>query len=325
MCVNYGGRAEIADAAALDRHGRSRRGGSIPTASTSEPSRVSSTSPTCPTSTCSSVVRRAAHLELLALAERLRRAGLPRRALARRRPPSPVAGLRALRRARPSLRRRRPEAPRCANASVHPARARVPDRFELEGAVLDVEVVGRHAPSASSTRPAPLSARTASETTTWADSTGMPEVIVHTWRSWTPTTPGVPGCVRGRRGRCSGRGLEQDVNGLAKEQPDAGHDHDGHRDRCDGVGPQPTCGHDDDGGRDGSDGAQHVTQDLEVGTANVEVDGGAVPQQEDAGDVGDQAEDCDAEHDPGLDWFGLLHLCPASTTTNAATSAAGPR
>ena len=51
------------------------------------------------------VVRRAAHLELPALAVGLRRAGVPRHAVARLRPPRPVAGDRDLRRSGPALRR----------------------------------------------------------------------------------------------------------------------------------------------------------------------------------------------------------------------------
>ena len=106
FCVNYGGQAEIADAAAAiardvaagrlrpgeghreDRREiplppRGPRGGPVP-----------------------APLRRAAHLQLPALADRVRRAGLPGHALAGLRPPPPLVRLRAVRPAGPPLRRR---------------------------------------------------------------------------------------------------------------------------------------------------------------------------------------------------------------------------
>ena len=47
MCVNYGGRAEVADAAQAIARATWRRGGSTPTGSTSARSRATSTSPSC--------------------------------------------------------------------------------------------------------------------------------------------------------------------------------------------------------------------------------------------------------------------------------------
>ncbi len=54
MCVNYGGRAEIADAVQRHRRATSRRGRLKPAHGRREaPSPATSTSRTCPTSTCS--------------------------------------------------------------------------------------------------------------------------------------------------------------------------------------------------------------------------------------------------------------------------------
>ena len=66
MCVNYGGRAEIGDACAGSPVVAA--GKLNPTRWTSARSRGTSTSPKCPTSTCSCAVGRAAHVELPALA-----------------------------------------------------------------------------------------------------------------------------------------------------------------------------------------------------------------------------------------------------------------
>ena len=57
MCVNYGGRAELADAVRDDRRRRRRRAAEALGASPRRPSRSTSTSPTCPTSTCSCAAR----------------------------------------------------------------------------------------------------------------------------------------------------------------------------------------------------------------------------------------------------------------------------
>ena len=117
MCVNYGGRAEIADAARAHRprgRGRPARPGQgrradlrpaplRPRAARRRPGLAH--------------VGGAAALQLHALAGGVRRAGLHRRALARRRPPAPVEGDRDLRPPRPPLRRRR---------------ARTPDRRRLD-------------------------------------------------------------------------------------------------------------------------------------------------------------------------------------------------
>ena len=57
MCVNYGGRAEIADAAAAHRPRGRGRPARTRTRSTRRPSPATSTSRTCPTSTCSCAAR----------------------------------------------------------------------------------------------------------------------------------------------------------------------------------------------------------------------------------------------------------------------------
>ena len=92
MCVNYGGRAEIADAArAIAREAAAGR---------LDPDRVDERTVgpvprragAARRRSVPAHVRRAAHVELHALAVRLRRAGVPGRALAGRRPAGAVAG-----------------------------------------------------------------------------------------------------------------------------------------------------------------------------------------------------------------------------------------
>lgn len=108
FCVNYGGRAEIADAAAAIARDV-RDGGSTPARSTSGSSPATWTSPASRTWTCSCARRGAAHVQLPALAVGLRRDGLPRHALARLRPAPLLARVRGVRLPRPPLRRRRPQ------------------------------------------------------------------------------------------------------------------------------------------------------------------------------------------------------------------------
>ena len=106
MCVNYGGRAEIADAARRSgarRRGRPARPGEGRRAGARALPRRAGHARRRPVP---AHLRRAADVELPAVAVGVRRAGLPRHAVARRRPAPPVAGGRAVRRARPPLRRR---------------------------------------------------------------------------------------------------------------------------------------------------------------------------------------------------------------------------
>ena len=116
FCVNYGGRAEIADAAQAlaargrgrpARPGQGRRAGDRPVPRRAGHARRRPVR---------AVVRGAADLQLPALAVGVRRDGLPRHAVAGLRPPPPVAGERDLRQPRPPLRRRRPRT-RCRQPS----------------------------------------------------------------------------------------------------------------------------------------------------------------------------------------------------------------
>ena len=104
FCVNYGGRAEIADAVQriAEDVGRSAAPGSVDEKTIDR----YLDEPTCPTSTSScGQLGRAADEQLPAVAVRLRRDGLPEPALAGLRPARPVGRDRELRRPRPPLRR----------------------------------------------------------------------------------------------------------------------------------------------------------------------------------------------------------------------------
>ena len=82
----------------------------------------------------------------------------------------------------------------------------------------------RSRPTGSGTaRRAPPAGRAPGSSTTWADTTFIPDVIVQACRSWTSATPGASRmCARtvvqvdALRGR-----LEQDVDGLAEQAPGA--------------------------------------------------------------------------------------------------------
>ena len=110
FCVNYGGRAEIADAAqAIARDVAA--GQARPVEGQREDVRASTcTTPTCRTSTCScgpSGEQRTSNY--LLWQSQLRRDGVPGRAVAGLRPARPVAGLPRVRLPRPPLRRRHPQ------------------------------------------------------------------------------------------------------------------------------------------------------------------------------------------------------------------------
>lgn len=86
FCMNYGGRAEIADAAqALAEDVKA--GGSTPQGQREDPREVPVLPGHARRGPVPAAQRRAAHLQLPALAERLRRDGLPGRPVARFRPP----------------------------------------------------------------------------------------------------------------------------------------------------------------------------------------------------------------------------------------------
>lgn len=109
FCVNYGGRAEIADAAqAIARDVASKQAG--PVEGQREDLREVHVLPGhAGRGPVPSPERGAAHLQLPALAERVRRDGLPGRPVAGLRPAQPLGGLPGVRPARPPLRRRRPQ------------------------------------------------------------------------------------------------------------------------------------------------------------------------------------------------------------------------
>ena len=109
FCVNYGGRAEIVDAARrvaeLAAQGETRsppthRGPLSPVPRRAGDPRRRPVHP---------ILRRAADLQLPHLANGVRRNGVPRQAVAGLRPPRPVGCGRDVRQQGPSLRRRRPE------------------------------------------------------------------------------------------------------------------------------------------------------------------------------------------------------------------------
>ena len=78
MCINYGGRAELADAAA--RIAADVKAGTLsPARSTSDSSSAICTSPTCPTGPLRPLERRAAHQQLPPVGVRICRDGVPRR------------------------------------------------------------------------------------------------------------------------------------------------------------------------------------------------------------------------------------------------------
>ncbi len=135
FCVNYGGRAEIADAAAA--LARDVKAGRL------NPERITEKTfaklPVQPGPAGRRPVPapfgRAAHLELPAVAVRVRRDGVPGRPLARLRPPPPVARLRDLREPRPPLRRSRAEPRGALGGRPGPGVAVEPNRQRSGGAV----------------------------------------------------------------------------------------------------------------------------------------------------------------------------------------------
>ena len=104
-CVNYGGRAEIAEAARQIARDAAA-GGSTPSGWTNERSRSTCTAPTSPTSICSFAPRGTAGQQLHVVAGGLRRIRVPGQALAGLRPPRPVGGLRGVRQPQPPIRAR---------------------------------------------------------------------------------------------------------------------------------------------------------------------------------------------------------------------------
>ena len=128
----------------------------------------------------------------------------------------------------------------------------------------------RHSHSASSTRP-PAGASASSVTTTCAERTGDPEVIVHACRSCTSRTPSTPRmCSRTWPMSTPGRGLEQHVEGVAQEVQGARQDQAPDDDGGDGVGRRPAGAEDDQRGDDDRDRSQRVGEHLQVGAADVE-------------------------------------------------------
>ncbi len=121
-------------------------------------------------------------------AARARRRGRIRRVHPRRHPaPLALAGA-AARQAPRRGRRARADARGCSGVRVV---LDVPGRLELEGRVLDVEVLGEAPLQLGEDLARAALAIAAASTTTWALKTGAPRVSCHTCTSCTSTTPGV--------------------------------------------------------------------------------------------------------------------------------------
>ena len=127
FCVNYGGRAEIVDA--IRAMGREVAAGRLNPAKIDERTvDAYLDEPGLPdVDLFIRTLGGAAHLELPALAVRVRRAGVRRHAVAGLRPPPPVAGLPRVRPARPPLRRGRAGRPRRPGGAIGAIRSSDPD------------------------------------------------------------------------------------------------------------------------------------------------------------------------------------------------------
>ena len=135
--------------------------------------------------------------------------------------------------------------------------------------------------------------------TTCADTTFIPDVIVHAWRSWQSITPGASRmcCRTWSRSTSRGRGLEQDVGSLAQETERARQDQRGDEERGDRVGAVP-AGHRDDDRRDNHGGrSSKVSEHLEICAAHVEARALGVAQQEHRHAVHGEANERDREHE----------------------------
>ena len=140
----------------------------------------------------------------------------------------------------------------------------------------------RQVARSSSTRPDRPSAMTASSTTTCDASTGIPDVIVHTCRSWRADHSGDVEDVltHGVEVDVLRRCLEEHVDRVSHQQPCARKDQQRHHDRADSVGPEPARGDDDDAAATAAmQGSQGVAEHLEVGALDVQARCGAVAQQ----------------------------------------------
>ncbi len=118
FCMNYGGRAEITDLA--QAFAEDIKAGRLDPSKVTEKTFAESSTPGhARRGPVPAAERRAAHLQLPALAERVRRDGLPERAVAGLRPARPVAGVRRVRPARPPLRRGCPERATARDGAGH--------------------------------------------------------------------------------------------------------------------------------------------------------------------------------------------------------------
>ena len=162
--------------------------------------------------------------------------------------------------------------------------------------------------SKSSVRQLPSSSRTSpgwasGVSTTWAETTFIPLVIVQTWRSCTSATPLAPEDVAADLGEIdAARGrLEQDVDAVAQQPERARDDEDADRDRGDGVGLRP-AGRLDDESRDQHRGrAEQVPGDLEVDRPHVEARLTAFGQEAQRDGVPRQGEGGHHDDDAGRD------------------------
>src|SRR6478735_12223891 len=101
-----------------------------------------------------------------------------------------------------------------------------------------------------------------------------------------------------------GRGLEEHVDDVAQQVPGPGQDHEGDEDRGNGVGRLEPGDHDDHRRRDDGKGPQQIPQDFEVGAADVQAFLLGAAQDQQGDQVGDGAEDRCGEHDVGVNLGG---------------------
>ena len=98
-----------------------------------------------------------------------------------------------------------------------------------------------------------------------------------------------------------GRPFQQDMGGMANDDPGAAQDEHGDDDGEQGIDGRPARPEDDDGGEDGGDGAQKIAQHMERGRANVQIFAISGAQQSEHQDIHHQPQGGDDEHRPRED------------------------
>ena len=145
--------------------------------------------------------------------------------------------------------------------------------------------------------------RCAVPTIRWAEATSMSDVSVHTWRSWTSTTPS----TAARSARMASRSVPGGAAWTRMRTAWPARRRPGGRSRCRWrrrrrrrpTSHPVTC--DDEGADDDADRADGVGEHLEVGALDVQRLLGALAQQGEGDEVGDEAGDGDDEHRAGED------------------------